>query len=61
MKKDYREDNQYKYHKGICNDSYMIYMFEENMTFRDRKFFYDLMNESQAICDKIKKSYNQYE
>jgi len=56
--RDYREDNQYKYHKGICNDAYMIYMFEEEMTYNDRKFFYDLMNESQVECDKIKKIYN---
>lgn len=57
MKINYKNDPDYKYNKGICDDSYMIWMFEEGLKYDDRKFFYDLMIEAKVECEKIKMIY----
>ena len=58
MNRQYKEDNQYKYFVSIFNDSYELWMWEEDLNYSERKFFYDLMLDAQNEIEKIKKIYN---
>lgn len=39
MNRQYKEDNQYKYFVSIFNDSYELWMWEEDLNYSERKFF----------------------
>jgi hypothetical protein len=58
MNRQYKEDNQYKYFVSIFNDSYELWMWEEDLNYSERKFFYDLMLDAQNEIEKIKNIYN---
>lgn len=55
---DYKNDSTYKYYKSVFNDSYFLWMFDENLEYKERKFFYDLMLDAQNEIEKIKNIYN---
>ena len=57
MSISYKNDPEYKYNKSICDDSYMVWMFNDELKYADRKFFYDLMLEAKVECEKIKQIY----
>jgi len=53
----YKEDKKYLYNKRICNQCYEFWMYDECLSFNERKYFYDLMLECKYICEKIKNNY----